>query len=330
MGKPIDFDTSDPIPEDLLVEYFPPSDRKALPALSLGVGLHADVPHEVYLRDPAEGPSLSASIAHVICAESPLHAWQAHPRFGAAGVVDKHTDATERGTVIHRLMLGRGATIVPLSYDNYKTKAARAARDEVLAEGKLPVLTHRFVGYKRVADVYTKRVRDLDPSCNVLLTSDETEITAVWKQAGVLCRCRIDHLRSRELIIDDLKTSVSVRPDYVEKIIYDHGLDIQHAANIAALEHLIPDAAGRVRMRFVFLEAEPPHDVVVYELPGDYAELGRRRWQRALDTWAPCLEADVWPGHSRHILRPAPPGWILSREMDRELGSLDVPINHPF
>lgn len=326
MGKEIEIDTSDP--EIAEAEYTPP--RPARPHLTLPIGFHADVDHDDYLQDPGETPSLSASIAHVLCQEAPLHAWQAHPRFGAAGVVDRHTDATERGTVIHRLLLGRGATIVPLAFDNWKTKAARAQREEVGREGKLPILAHRFVEYRRVAEIYLDKIAKLDPSCNVVLGSEETEVTAIWKQSGVLCRCRIDHLRSRELIIDDIKTSASVRPDYVERTMVTYGLDIQWASNVSALEHLVPGAAGRVKMRFLFLEAQPPYDVVHYEPAGDLAELGRRRWARAIDTWAPCLEADVWPGHSRHTLRVSAPAWFLAQEQDRELSALDIPIDHPF
>ena len=38
--------------------------------------------HEEYLSDPCPEPSLSRSIADILMAQSPLHAWCAHPRLG--------------------------------------------------------------------------------------------------------------------------------------------------------------------------------------------------------------------------------------------------------
>ena len=35
---------------------------------------------DCYHADPADAPSLSASIAKILIAETPLHAWTAHPK----------------------------------------------------------------------------------------------------------------------------------------------------------------------------------------------------------------------------------------------------------
>ena len=92
-----------------------------------------------YHADPAPSPSFSASLGKVILDQSPLHAYLAHPRLG--GAKREPTSAMEFGTLVHKLILGEGTSIVSVNADTWKTTAARTARDEARAAGKLAVLT---------------------------------------------------------------------------------------------------------------------------------------------------------------------------------------------
>jgi hypothetical protein len=83
-----------------------------------------------YHADPCVSPSLSQSIAHTLVTLSPRHAWLEHPRLG--GQKRKATKAMDEGSILHRLLLGEGVDVGVIHEDDYKTKAARELRDQIL------------------------------------------------------------------------------------------------------------------------------------------------------------------------------------------------------
>src|SRR5690606_29585641 len=93
---------------------------------------------DTYYADPCPEPSLSQSIAHVLLAKSPLHAWLQHPRLG--GKARAATKAMDEGSLVHALLLGQDDQIVEVDADSWRTNAAKEQRDAARAEGKIPVL----------------------------------------------------------------------------------------------------------------------------------------------------------------------------------------------
>ena len=77
-------------------------------------GIYPDLTPKVYHADPCERPSLSSTIAKVMCSRSPRHAWLAHPRLGDAPEGDapegeeKVSKQKLLGSLLHRLVLGKG------------------------------------------------------------------------------------------------------------------------------------------------------------------------------------------------------------------------------
>jgi hypothetical protein len=82
-------------------------------------------------------------VAKILLDRSPLHAWHAHPRLNPDY---RHDDDTkfDVGNIAHKLMLGRGKDIVVLEFDDWRTKAAKDAREAAAAAGKLAVLGKHF------------------------------------------------------------------------------------------------------------------------------------------------------------------------------------------
>jgi len=66
----------------------------------------------------------------------PLHARYAHPKLG--GGVRESTDAQNRGSIIHKLLLGKGSEIAIINHDDYRKTEAREARDAALNAGQIP------------------------------------------------------------------------------------------------------------------------------------------------------------------------------------------------
>lgn len=264
----------------------------------------------VYHADPCDSPSLSASIAKILIDKSPAHAWQAHPKLG--GVRREPTAAMDRGTLIHRLVLGAGADIEPIAADDYRTKVAREARDEARAAGRIPVLERELDEAREVSD---KLIVNLSEQGIELL--GESEIACVWQEetasGPIWCRGLIDHLiEGPRLLIVDLKTSRSAHPKACARHVVDYGYDVQRAAYVRGLERARPDMAGRIDFVFAFVELEPPYACTVARLDGMFRERGERRWIQACETWGSCLALNSWPGYAIEPVYLEAPGWLLA------------------
>lgn len=290
----------------------------AVVTTNLGPGLYADVPHAAYHADPCEAPSLSASIAGILLGQSPLHAWHAHPRLGGH-VADDWSEPKVRGSIVHSLLLGGGADVVAVPFEDWRKKEAQAARKEAVAAGKIPVLVHKLREYKAAADALREKSR-----LGVLLGEGmvERELVAVWRSGcedGPLCRGRLDAWEPDALTIHDPKTCENAKAAASGTCAVRYGRDMQAAAYIEAMETLYPMLAGRVRFKWHFLEVVPPYGVIEAEPTGEMLELGRRKWHRAVATWAKCLRDDVWPGYSEEVWRIEPPPWAVEADLVEQL-----------
>lgn len=269
---------------------------------------------EEYFAEPCAVPALSASIAHVLDSESPLHAWTRHPKLG--GIKRAPTKALDNGSLSHALLLGAGKGIEVIAADSYRTNAAKEARDAARDAGLIPVLEEDYEVARVAADAIRKRFADLG-----IVLDGEPEIAALWSEtasngAAVQCRGMMDHLKLP--VIYDIKSIRSANPQMCRKHIESYGYAIQRAAYVSAIERIKPELAGRVDFVFVFYELAPPYEVTPIRLSGAFRELGARAWRRAVDRWEECLRTDTWPGYVDRIVDLEPSPWALSRDMEIE------------
>lgn len=268
-----------------------------------------------YFRDLAyDKPSLSQSTAHILLTQSPRHAFHSHPRLG--GAKRTYTKETDNGSLVHALLLGSGPEIVAVNADDWRTKAAKEARDESRAAGKIPVLAHALDTAMRVKDILNGRLLE-----HGVELSGSSELMIGWKETAtdgerVQCRAMLDHFLLDACTIYDLKTISSAHPDKCARSAVEYGYGLQQSAYRSAIRHLYPDLAGREKFVFLFVETEAPYDVTPIECDGVMRELGDRQWQRAVDLWAKCLTSG-WPGYVRPGSRAVMtlPPWALSKEM---------------
>jgi hypothetical protein len=299
--------------------------RPELPPLPpLDPGIYLDITHDRYHADPATRPSLSSSIAQILAEKNAFKAWHAHPRLGAPAP-RAGTRATNGGSILHNLVLGIGQEIEVVDSDAFRTKDAKAKRDAAIAAGKVPIVAAKFEALQAMAELLRARM-----AAKGVDLAGKREVTAIWERDGVLCRCRFDHLAEDALIIDDLKFTTDASPEAFTAKMIEYGYDIQWAAYVEAIETLIPEVAGRVRMRFVAVECnedDPANEVSVIEPDGTMRELGARRWRRAKATWqrslAAGLEEKFWPGYSAGVVKVGAPAWALSREMERQQNRME-------
>lgn len=263
-----------------------------------------------YFADQFGEPSFSASVAKRFDADSAAHVHLYHPRFGAQET--DPTKAQDAGSIVHRLVLGKGADYEVINHKDFRTNDAKAQRDAARAVGKTPVLAEQLEELLTSAH----KLKAILPSYDIHLTG-QSELPILWSapvfmtDRTVQAKCMLDHVHIESGVIYELKTCDSANPIAVEKQAYNLGYDIACVAYEEALEELRPDLAGCIDFRFVFAEIEPPYCATVFRPDGAFRALGRARWDRAISQWDRCLRTNEWPGYASEVLTLSPPSWAL-------------------
>jgi PDDEXK-like domain of unknown function (DUF3799) len=292
----------------------------------LGPGFHR-ISKAHYLSDPCDRPSLSSGIAHLLLSESPAHAWAAHPR--GLAVKDDPTAAMIKGTAVDSLLLGGDTELVVMpemlpnakgtlspTNDELRMDSARAWAEEQKAAGRQVVKRAALAAAQEAAAAITKKL-----AARGISLHGEHQVCGIWEDMGVLCRMRLDHLVLEEGLIYDLKIVDRVHPRAIARKMDAFGYDIQHAAYVRGIEALKPELAGRVRMKFIFAEAEPPYDVVVCRPDGELRALGESKWRRALIKFGACLRTKQWPGHADGEIEIRALPWAMAEEEEASVAA---------
>ena len=287
------------------------------PIMRIGI---EDLPPDEYHADPCEVPSLNKTVAWEMITRSPAHARLKHPRL--AKLWRPPTPEQDVGTIAHRLMLGRGAEFAEIDARDWRTKAAKEARDEALDAGLVPVLSHKLERYRYAAD----RVRQGLADHGIDYSAGMNEQSMFWVEHAtdgtpVQCRGMLDHIGEQTsglVRIRDLKTTADASPASIQRTIFNLGYHVQAAAYSSGLAKVYPDWDGRVEFWLDFAEMAEPFCVVPVQLAGDFRRLGDLQWQQTIDLWANCMRTGHWPGYVTEPIRVEAPPWALKDAMYEE------------
>ena len=208
----------------------------------------------------------------------------------------------------HLYVLGRGARIVTVDADDWRTKDARQARDEARAVGAVPLLAHEDAEARVMAAALKEH-----PLAAALLAAGEPEQSLFWtdEQTGVPCRARLDLLpearRGSRFIVTDYKTCASAERDAVRRSMASYGYHQQAAWYLEAVRAL--GLHDRPAFVFIFQERAAPYLVNVVELTADALALGAALNHEARQTFAECTANDHWPGYSERVELIDLPPW---------------------
>ena len=89
------------------------------------------LPDAAYRADPCPLPSLNPTLAIDLLSRSPLHAATEHPRIGKP--VEPARLDFDLGRAAHAVLLEGDTAILPIDADDYRTNAAKAAREFTFA-----------------------------------------------------------------------------------------------------------------------------------------------------------------------------------------------------
>lgn len=282
-------------------------------------GLYDDIDPAAYHADPAPDPSLSNSVAQILLARSPWHAWHAHPRLNPNHAGDDGaTRRLDLGSIAHALLLGKSKGVEVIDAEDYKTKDARAQRDAARAAGKLPILT---VDYER-AMLMTAVAQDTIRKCKdlgrmYLSGVSRSEPVVLWQDDGAWCRAMID--RTDMGTVMDYKTCPNASPAAVARHLYSQGYHIQRAWYLRALDAIDKSGVGRRRFLFLFQEIDEPFACTVTEIDGTGAVMGERQVDQALRIWRECMATGQWPSYPLQVHRAEMPPWMEASILAQEI-----------
>jgi hypothetical protein len=222
----------------------------------------------------------------------------------------------DKGAAAHALLLGRGRAITVVDAPDWRTKAAKEAREAARADGKTPVLGKDYA----VAVEMAREVRNelaLTPGCERAFVEGDAERVLIWQEpCGIWCRAMLDWMEP-DGTVWDLKTSAgSAHPLALGRKAADMGWDVKQAFYQRGLEALkIP----MKKFHFVVQENYEPFAVSVMELDAEALHYGRRKVEAAILMWNACLRSNAWPSYPRMIHRAEMPAYALAREEQREV-----------
>jgi len=292
----------------------------------LGAGIY-DLPASLYHADPCPEPSLSSSIAKLICLSSPAHARQAHPRLNPAAVPDE-AEHFDIGTAAHAVLLEGEAAVAIVDAKDWRTNAAKDARDAARAAGRVPLLARVWDDVKAmVAAARGQLDQHTDGGAKMFTVGNPAdpgvpERTLIWEDDGVWCRARLDWLRPQKdrlfpWAIDDYKTtSASANPDAWTRTMFSSGFDVQAAWYLRGLRQL---SGSDAVFRFAVQETYPPFALSVIALGPDALVIAEKKCLYALEAWRECQQAGTWPTYAHRTCYASMPPWHEEWWLEREL-----------
>ena len=296
-------------------------------------GYYPDMPLEHYFADPAASDhgSLNSSCIPVLRKKSPLHFATLSPvlsaRYGLEPSDKTPNAASRRGNVVHRMALGKGSEYEVRDYPDFRTKEAKAWRDDLEARGMVPLLE------KDVAEA-TEQADRLRAHLNDLFMGQEwfPEVALVWTEdtpwGVVWCRALVDAWCPKLVHGADLKSSTDASDENATKQMERMGYDQQGAWYKRGLTRALDLGPGHVQFSTLFGETKPPHASQAFQLPESWHNSAWNECELAVRTFAQCQAADQFPGYPRHARQLVTPPWLVARRMERELQIDDLNDAH--
>lgn len=245
---------------------------------------------------------------------------------------EKAVELADLGTIAHALVLTGSTAVKIIDPKDYPSKttgsipegwtnvAIRKARDDARELGIIPILKPKFAQIERVADEVRAFIARLDVgSARRVYTAfqaqgddAQSEVTVVWQEGDVLCKCRPDRLYWRPndtaLVVDLKFTSASAEPYAWGRQMVRDG----HYTRAAWYERgLKANGAREVEYVFLVCELDPPYLCSLVGLDSHARELGSAQCLEGLRIWQEWRRtpAGTYGGYPLEIITPEVPPW---------------------
>jgi len=277
-------------------------------------GFYAEMEGEEYFSDPCSEPSLNQSGIPDLIGRSPYHFAYKHPRLNPYGRTESGDKAQWLGSAAHRLALGRGKEISTIRYADYQSSAARDARDQAIANGRIPILERDLVRARDMAEILKRQIAEtLEGS------PYETEVVIAWVEetqyGPIWCRGMLDvWCEAQSMALDPKALRIAATPQAFAKTAADSGYDIQAVFYRRGLSKLIE---GQARFVNLVVESMPPHGAQAFELDEASRHVAERQVAQAMELFAKCLHSGQWPSYPRGVQALSTPTYYQNQALNR-------------
>lgn len=257
--------------------------------------------------------ALSSGRCNTILTQSPFHAL--HDEGGDP------SEVSDIGTAIHDGLLEGVDRIVAIEADDWRTKAAKAARDEARAAGKIPMLARKVEQVTHAIES-AKAYMLSSEIAEEWSGASESELTIIWKEGKLFCKARPDWLSAdRSLLIHVKTTAGSAQPEsWIRNQLTACGYDLAVAFYERGL-YAAEDGAGQNAPTSVFLiiEQNAPYGCSLVGLSPAMLDLASRKAERAIRIWQECQETGHFPCYPSRIAYAEPMPWQLANEETEQI-----------
>ena len=266
------------------------------------------LPEKIYHGDPCPGPSLSSSVAKLLMARSPLHAWHSHPRLNSDYRPRPESKIIDLGSVAHRVILEQSwAGIAICGENDWRKKDAQAFKEAARADGQTPILRKQ----QRQVEAMAEAASGISLFQSVLGQS-AIEKTVVWREGEAWCRVKPDILPGDPPYIWDFKTTgLAATPEQwgrtqLPEYLMQYGLYTRGIRQVLGWKEC--------EMRYVVQETESPYSIAIFALADDYRAAADRLADKAIRLWAECVGSGRWPGYQTdYAIEMDCPAWLLAQ-----------------
>lgn len=255
--------------------------------------------------------ALSSSRCHTLLTYSPFHAKHTPD--------DDPSEASEIGVAIHDCLLEGVDRIVTIEADDWRTKAAKEARDEARAAGKIPMLARKVPQVE--AAVAAAKAYVAGSELAGVFDSGHPELSMIWKEGNIFCKARPDWL-GEGWCVHVKTTQGSAEPSaWIRNMLTPMGYDI----SAVLYERGIKSALQVIRPSvFLVIEANPPYGCSLVALDPAMQDLASRKVERAIRVWQQCQASGQYPCYPSRICYAEPKPWqIADEEMADENDAFD-------
>lgn len=257
-------------------------------------------------------PALSAGGAWMLANECPAIYWHYSP-FNPSAAPGDNGKPMDVGTAVHLAALEPdrlSERTVLVEAEDWRTKAAREARDAAYGAGLVPLLPKDLALVESLAaalraNEYVAR----------LLDGAATEVSYFWEADGIPFKARADVVTPRGEIAD-LKASASASPLFFQRQAFNAGHFLRDPFYRDGWE--IVSGHRALDYWFVSIAREGPPLISVCKLDERAVEWGRLMIRRAIDLFKRCRDRGEWPAYCDKPVSLSLPTWAEYQLADRE------------
>ena len=202
-----------------------------------------------------------------------------------------------------------------LGFGDFRTKAAREARDTWLDEHKDSVT---LTDSEYATAIGMRDATKKDEFLTSLLTSPgKNELTLVWtdKGTGLKCKARLDRITTYQgwNTLIDVKTARDLDTESCKRAIAKYHYHIRMAWYADALQ-LLFKGKKEIRVCLMWIKNSPPYLGRVQDLEDDSLAEGRRQYKRLFKLQAEGLKNNKWPGFPDCVEPVELPSWAYGND----------------